>query len=304
MRETRLVFGALVLLGVLALSASAQVQRTFVSGQGNDNNPCSLAAPCRTFSTAIGAVGSGGEVIVLNSAGYGAFPINKAVTVTVPPGVYAGISVFSGDGIAINAGSTDVVILRGLGINQFGGTNGINFTSGKALHVENCTINGFAAGAGILETGSGDLFVKDTIIRNNQTGIDVAPATGTARASIDQTRLEGNQDGVAVGQGGKVSVRNSVASGSSDAGFLATCAAGACELNIDSCLVANNVTGVSANGTSGGIGTVRISDSEVTDNGTGLLQQGAGVLLSSGSNSVEGNTTANTTGTIGSYTVR
>src|SRR5260370_33559050 len=130
MSKLRFVFGPLILVGIMTLSASGQAQRTFVSGKGSDNNPCSLAAPCRTFFTAVGAVGSGGEVIVLDSAGYGAFQINKSVTVTVPPGVYAGISVFSGDGISINAGSTDVVILRGVGLNQFGGTNGINFTSG------------------------------------------------------------------------------------------------------------------------------------------------------------------------------
>jgi hypothetical protein len=302
MSKLRLIFGPLILIGGLAMSARSQ-QRTFVSGQGSDNNPCSLTAPCRTFSMATGVVSSGGEVIALDSAGYGAFAINKSVTITVPAGVYAGISVFSGDGISINAGSTDVVILRGLGLNQFGGTNGIRFTSGKALHVENCTINGFGAGAGVIQTGSNDLFVKDTIIRNNQTGIDLAPTSGTARASADQVRFEGNQDGLVVGQGGKASVRNSVASGSSDAGFLASCSAGACELNIDNCLIANNATGVSANGLGGGVGTVRVSDSEVTDNTTGLLQQGGGLLLSSGSNTVEGNS-SNTSGTIGVYTVR
>jgi hypothetical protein len=304
MSKLTLVLGLMILVAAFALPASAQVQRSFVSGGGSDGNPCSLAAPCRTFATAIAAAASGGEVIVLDSAGYGAFAINKSVTVTVPPGVYAGISVFSSDGISISAGASDIVILRGLGINNQGGTNGIDFISAKAVHLENCTLNGFATGSGVTVTGSGDLFVKDTVIRDNLTGINLAPASGAVRASIDQSRLEGNQDGLRVAQGGKASVRNSVASGNSDAGFLASCAAGTCELNIDSCLIANNVTGVSANGVSGGVGTVRISDSEVTNNGTGLLQQGGGVLQSSGTNSVEGNSTANVTGTLGVYTVR
>jgi hypothetical protein len=303
MSKSAFVFAPVILIACASSAAIAQ-QRTFVSGRGSDGNPCSLTAPCRTFATALGVVGSGGEVIALDSAGYGAFAINKTVTITVPPGVYAGISVFGGDGVSISAGPTDVVILRGLGINQFGGTNGINFSSGKALHVEGCTINGFFSGAGILETAAGDLFVKDTVIRNSQTALSVRPASGTARASVDQSKFEGNQDGVAVSQGGKASVRSSVASGNTDAGFLASCSAGSCELNIDSCLIANNATGVSANGVSGGIGTIRISDSEVTDNGTGLLQQGGGVLESSGTNSVEGNTVSNVTGTVGSYTVR
>src|SRR5215467_2941533 len=95
-------------------SASAQVQRTFVSGLGSDSNPCSRTSPCRTFGAAIAQTNPSGEVIVLDSAGYGPVTIGKAISITAPSGIYAGVSVFSGDGITVNAGSSDVVVLRGL----------------------------------------------------------------------------------------------------------------------------------------------------------------------------------------------
>src|SRR5215467_12306286 len=93
-----------VLFSVLSVSsASAQVQRTFVSGGGADSNPCSRTAPCRTFTQALMGTNAGGEVVVLDSAGYGPFTITQAVSIIAPPGVYAGVSVFSGNGITITA---------------------------------------------------------------------------------------------------------------------------------------------------------------------------------------------------------
>src|SRR5215471_14335444 len=96
---TQLALGALLLLALCACAAYGQVQRSFVSGSGNDANPCSLIAPCRTFGQAISQTNAGGEVAVLDSAGYGAFTITQAVSIISPPGVYAGISVFSGNGV-------------------------------------------------------------------------------------------------------------------------------------------------------------------------------------------------------------
>src|SRR5215469_6005800 len=144
-RITASLFASFLVLMIIS-SASAQVQRTFVSALGSDSNPCSRTSPCRTFAQAIAATNPGGEVVVLDSAGFGPVTITKPVSITAPPGVYAGISVFSGDGIDINAGPTDTVILHGLTINNQGGTgSGIVFTAGGALHVENCVVNGFSS---------------------------------------------------------------------------------------------------------------------------------------------------------------
>jgi hypothetical protein len=105
--------------------------------------------------------------------------------------------------------------------------------------------------------------------------------------------------------GSRVTIRNSIATDASDAGFRALSqTAAAVELNIESCVVSNNGSGVTAQSNSTGIATVRISNSTVTDNNTGLFNVAApALILSRGNNTVEGNTT-NTTGTIGSYTAR
>jgi len=90
-------------------SAAATAQRTFVAASGTNNPACSLVAPCRDFAAAITATSAGGEIIVLESGGYGPVTIGKTVSIIASPGIYAGISVFSGSGITINAPSAIVV---------------------------------------------------------------------------------------------------------------------------------------------------------------------------------------------------
>ena len=301
MKAIIIVLGSVLLLALHASTSVAQVPRTFVSGLGNDGNPCSRTAPCRTFGQAITGTSSGGEVIALDSAGYGPFTISQAVSIIAPPGVYAGISVFSGNGITINAGASDTVILRGLTVNSQGSTgDGIVFNSGGTLHVENCTLSGGTSTKGLLSLG-GTTEVKDTVVRGYGAGILI---TGISMGVVDHVRLEGNITGLAATNGAKVTVRNSVSCGNQGTGFLAFCdSLNPAELNIENCVASNN-PGI-------GVGTlimgtipptVRISGSTVTDNGTGLRNNG-GALLSRGNNTVEGNVT-DTTGTIGSYTAK
>ena len=121
------------LIAAAAGTAHAQVQRTFVKSTGNDGNPCSLTAPCRGFAAALAQTAANGEIIVLDSAGYGAVTISQSVSIIAPPGVYAGISVFSGTGIAIT-GTNVRVVLKGLSINGQGGSNGIVFSGSGTLH--------------------------------------------------------------------------------------------------------------------------------------------------------------------------
>jgi hypothetical protein len=184
----------LLSLAAISFAACALPQRTFVASSGNDGNPCSLASPCRSFGAAVAAVTNGGEVLVLDSAGYGAVTITKSVSIIAPPGIYAGISASSVDGIIINAASIDVV-LRGLTINGIGASNGITFQQGASLHVENCVVSGFSAGNGINVTAANSkLYVVDTIIRNGQAGIVLSAANIVAtvsRARIEQIANEG-----------------------------------------------------------------------------------------------------------------
>lgn len=296
------LFGPTLIAMFFASSAAGQVQRTFVSGLGNDGNPCSRTAPCRTFGQAIMQTSGGGEVIVLDSAGYGTFAISKAISITAPPGVYAGISSFSGHGITIDAGSTDTVILRGLTLSSQGSNgDGIKFNTGGTLHVENCVVNGFTGGTAVAFLSSGNLEVKDSIFRGNFAGIVVISSPGKSTAAIDQVRLEGNSFGLVANEGSKVTVRNSLASGGT-AGFASASAnSDAVEMNVENCVATNNDTGMEAQSGSTGVATLRVSNSVVTDNAIGLKNFGTpAVLLSRGNNTVEGNGT-DTSGSVGSY---
>src|SRR5215469_1161281 len=119
---------AATLIATIASSgAYALSNRTFVSGNGNDSNPCTIAAPCRSFAGALAQTSPGGEIAVLDTAGYGTVTISKAISIVNEEGVEAGVTVTSGDAITINAGANDVVNLRGLTIVGAGGANGITF---------------------------------------------------------------------------------------------------------------------------------------------------------------------------------
>src|SRR5215471_11326193 len=152
MNQIRLIPGVLVALLLLSAAAVAQAPRTFVASTGSDSNPCSRVAPCRTFDAALNAVAPGGEIVPLDSAGFGAnLTITKAVSIIAPDGVYAGVTITTGFGIFINAGPSDSITLRGLTvIGQSGDADsGVTFLTGGALHVESCVMTGFPNGEGI-----------------------------------------------------------------------------------------------------------------------------------------------------------
>lgn len=120
----RTLVGALILFS--SVSVFAQNQRTFLSGNGLDSNPCSVTQPCRSIPTALGLTNAGGEIIVLDSAGYGqTVTINKAVNIVVPPGIFGAMTPATPGTIALNiaAGSSDVVRIDGLQILGTGAAN-------------------------------------------------------------------------------------------------------------------------------------------------------------------------------------
>jgi len=181
-------FAAVVLC--LASTLAVAAQRTFVGTTGTDNPSCSLPAPCRTFTAAIAATNPGGEIIVLDSAGYGTVIITKSVSIITPPGIYAGITVSSGNGVTINApGAT--VVLRGLTINGQGGANGILVQQAAHVRVENCVISNMAAQGIYDQADHGEMIVLDTISRGNGDGGFVLVAAN-ATIVLDHVRSEGN----------------------------------------------------------------------------------------------------------------
>jgi hypothetical protein len=272
-----------------AAVAPATSNRIFISTTGNNSNDCSNPlTPCVDFTGAMSQVNTGGEIIAQATGPYGPLNITKAITISGPPGVV----IYSGHQVTVNApGAT--VVLRGLTIDGTGALeNGINVVAVGALHVESCLIAGFSGssttqGNGLFFGSAGNLFVKDTIVRGNgNNGIAVAPSSGTAKASIDNCRLEGNSSGLAAYNNAVITVTDSVASGNSFFGF--GCLSSA-ELNIESCVAANNQYGVY--GPDSTVLTIRISNTTVTDNLWGLFVSFANSFLTRGNNTIEGNGT-------------
>jgi hypothetical protein len=135
----------LIFLLFQSVAGRAQATRTWVSGVGDDVNPCSRTAPCKTFAGALSKTVAGGEINCIDPGGFGAVTITKALTIDCSS-TQAGVLVAGTNGIVVSAGAGDTVTLRGLDIfGTISGLNGILFNTGGALIVEKCTIRGFNA---------------------------------------------------------------------------------------------------------------------------------------------------------------
>lgn len=171
----------------LASSGHAQATRTWVSGVGDDANPCSRTAPCKTFAGAISKTAVGGEIDALDPGGFGSVTITKSITIDGTAG-FGGILAAQTTGININITSeTDAaksVRIRGLSINGAGnGIQGINLIAANKLTVEDCVIDGFVNNGINVTTGA--VFVRNTTIRNNAGfGINVATGGQVALANV------------------------------------------------------------------------------------------------------------------------
>jgi hypothetical protein len=199
------------------------IQQTLVSTSGNDSNPGTPESPCRSFQAALAQTALGGEVVALDSGDYAAFVIDKAVTVAAAPTAYAAISVSSGDGIYVRAGSADAVVLRNLVLRGVGGRHGIFFETGGSLDLEFITVSGFA-GRGLRMTAvnaAASLVVRDSVFRANGAGVVVNGSTGGAiRIEIERTRADRNRDNGFWFLGGvRGTVRNAAAADNANSGF-------------------------------------------------------------------------------------
>jgi nitrous oxidase accessory protein NosD len=189
--RTAFVISISAALSIVSSAAGATSQRTFVASTGNDANACSFTQPCRTFARAVTQTTTGGEVVALDSAGYGTVTITKALSIVAAPGAHASITAFNGDAVAINAPDS-IVVLRGLTIIGQGGTNGVTFTgaslasSGFGLLIEDCQISGMS-GAAVALTSFSSFHFLNAVIRHsslfgNSAGIrligTLCPASG------------------------------------------------------------------------------------------------------------------------------
>jgi len=247
------------LAGSLASAPAHARARVFVASYGNDANPCTFGSPCKTFQQAVNVVDACGEVTAIDSAGFGPISISKSVTITSPDGVEAGIvAVLGGDAIAITAGISDKVLLRGLTIDGANAAHlGIDWVSGASLNVQNCLIRNFTQ-EGILfhPSESGALTVANTVIADNAgNGVQIVPSgLESVRAVFDHVQLENNKNDGAVMNGNL-----------STGGFN--------ELTITNSVIAHNIgNGIFATGTHQFSAQVMVQNSTIADNSTGLIQ--------------------------------
>jgi hypothetical protein len=179
---------AFLLIALTSLTVQAQATRTWVSGVGDDVNPCSRTAPCKTFAGAIVKTASGGEIDVLDPGGYGAVIISKSITID-GTGMLSSVLASAVNGVTINITdakekSTSAVRLRGLSINGVGtGVNGINIVEARTVSVEDCVIAGFKANG--INVAAGRVFVRNTTIRDNvNAGIAIKLGTQVGLADV------------------------------------------------------------------------------------------------------------------------
>ncbi len=274
-----------ITLGVSSM-APAQATRTWVSGVGDDANPCSRTAPCKTFAGAISKTAAGGEIDALDPGGFGAVTITKSITIDGGGGVVASSLVSSGNGIVINAQPTDVVTLRNLSVAGAGaGINGVRFLAGRALHIEHCSISGFTNhGIDIELVGGGFVFVEDTTSQDNVGSGLSALSTGTpVQVSIDSSRFDNNAVGVSALDFTYFSVTNSEAFGNSQVGFLAQANSGSAAMSMANSTAGNNLVGIKAGGGTAP-SSIRMAGVAVFLSSTGLQAGTNGVIASFGNN--------------------
>ena len=189
---------ALVAL-ILPAAASGQATRTWVSGVGDDVNPCSRTAPCKTFAGAISKTAAKGEINCLDPGGFGALTITKAISIRCQHTI-GGVLTNAANGINISAGVNDKVVLRGLIINGLDtASNGIRINSGRSIKIYDSETSGSENGVEDVSTTSlSRLMITRTDIYDNRgNGVLVAPpAGGNITAQVSHSNIDDNTCGL------------------------------------------------------------------------------------------------------------
>jgi hypothetical protein len=281
-----------VVVGLVALAlpaaSSAQATRTWVSGVGDDANPCSRTAPCKTFAGAISKTAARGEINCLDPGGFGGVTITKSIAIKCHY-TEGGVLVSGTNAIVVNAAATDNVTLRGLDINGIGtGLNGVRILQAKTVKILDSEIFGFVRNAVDMETSNANAKVsvyRTHIHDNSGNGVLVAPpASGAgAKATLKDNIIEDNRCGV------------TVSARTPDPAFnftvncgLSTNAGGAASANMTFNVLADHLTtGILARGNTA---TARAGNNEIVGNAGGVQSLDSGILESWGNNRFGGNT--------------
>ncbi len=282
----RFVFSALVAGALAALSfatpASAQATRTWVSGVGDDANPCSRTAPCKTFAGAISKTAPAGEINCLDDAGYGALTITKSIAV-ICRGKVGGVLVSGTNGFSIQAASTDIVWIEGLDFEGLGPSalslSGVLVSSAAQVNITDSTMRGFKGSTG--------------------QGVRVAPTAGTIFVHISNSRIASNNIGVEVNPTGSanavVLVDRTFSDGNSSHGFRANNGGtGEALIHLNNSQAIGN-GGAGVTGAAGANSIVRVGQSTFQNNAGGDIPSSPGVIISYGTNQVSDNSVPPTT---------
>ena len=281
-------FTLFVFVFAFASIAQAQATRTWVSGVGDDVNPCSRTAPCKTFAGAISKTATNGEINCLDPAGYGAVNITKSITIDCED-TQGSILASLVNGVIINitaaADTKKAVKLRGLSINGVGnGINGVRILAANSVHMDEVVIDGFTQHGVSIETQAGTpkVTIDSCNFRSNAgNGINTFIIAGTVNLSVSNSVLASNATGLNLSSNTKATLHDSDLNGNTTG-----VAAAQASLAIADSNISNNTTGVLAS--TGG--AIRIMGTFVTGNGTGLSLSG-GTITSFISNVFDGNTT-------------
>jgi len=279
---------ALILLALVPTAALAQNNRSAVSINGSDLNPCTTASPCRSFTAAMAVTNVGGEIIALDSAGYGPFVIAQAVTVSGAPGIHAAISASTGSAILINPVlSGDHVNLRNLVVIGAGASRGVDIEdAGATITISDVTVSGFTQQA-ILNYGVETAVVDHCSVANNP-GSGISTAAGGTTV-ITNSVVTGCAAGVEAFFSGTAAVSHCVLS-NNGTGVAADPFNFAADIMVEDSTIVGNTTGAAVSTTSG-TPILRLSNSVIFGNSTGVARINAGTIYSYGNNRIDGNTT-------------
>jgi len=287
-----------VLLLLVAGSAFAQATRTWVSGVGDDVNPCSRTAPCKTFAGAISKTASNGIIDALDPGGFGAVTITKPITIE-GNGTLASVLASGVNGIIINitSGTGRNVVLRNLLIDGSGttfGINGIRFLAGDSLVVEDSYVKTFSnTGIDFEPNSAASLAVRNTsVLSCGASGVGAAilikpTITGSAKATIENSSMRLSTAGLRAEDRSNVTVFRSTASNNTNNGFLSVSASAVTDMTLESSQSSGNGTNGAA--TSGANAFMRIGLCVISGNATGINQV-SGHLFSFQNNRITGNT--------------
>jgi len=272
--------------------AHAQASRTWVSGVGDDANPCSRTAPCKTWAGAISKTAACGEIDALDPGGYGAVTITKSITLD-GTGTFASILASLTTGITINAAATDVITIRGISINGFcNGLRAMNILQAQTVNIEDCVMFRFA-GPGVRVSETSDLFlnVRNTVIRDNTgAGLDLTTSGGLVKVSAVNSSFNGNQHGIHAKGNSRVTAEHCMFARNVNDGVRAEGIGGVGVVNLSNSVSTNN-GGAGVQALTGG-SVVRISNCDLIQNGgNGALVGAGGEVDTLGNNKVFGNGT-------------